>query len=287
MAHAAFDGWCKPLSSRADPFARASFALLSSAAAGVDPKQGKQKAPPIWPQKGSCTRRAQLQKAAAAEVAVPRGSPPKLPAGAAACWPGLYVSEDDRPSDAGSGYDSDGGDDLPTKNPQRCIRRPADAEAELMAPGTRTPEVVEAEAKPVPYSSTPPRCTRRQRSPLDQPPEPMPAVPRTPSSPGSAAVGTRNVSALARARSFSKISNPRTSKGEDARRKSSYYFGESWLHQLDCDGDGEWGLGDGNLNGDGDKGVDGDKSVNGDGDRDRAKEHAACSRGRKIVSVAV
>ena len=110
MANIAFDGWCKPLSSRLceDPFSRATFSLLScadrtakakspTADASAAPKQDTQRAPMIWPQTGSCTRREQLQKAAVDAVSVLL--PHQLPAGASAFWPGLYVSDEDDKSD--------------------------------------------------------------------------------------------------------------------------------------------------------------------------------------------
>jgi hypothetical protein len=261
MAHAAFAGWCKPMPGTPNPFERASFKVLSSRSGDeshATPKDGDVPSSPrtpkeggtpmIWPQAGSCTRRLQLEKAAAVAAAA---LPQQLPAGASAFWPGLHGSDDCKSDYAESdAYASDGDDPPPSPAPpprfppppppRRTLPQPTEAKAEVEASGKVEPEEE--------TDSTLSRGTRRQRSPpeVDLPqPRPSPAELRTPSLPGTAPAGTRNLSALARARSksFHKTAiSPRVSKAEAEKAKaeaekrpSNYFFGESWLHQLDCD----------------------------------------------------
>ena len=262
MAHAAFAGWCKPVPGTPDPFERASFTLLSSRSGDASPKDAagvpgtprtpkEPRTPMIWPQTGSCTRRLQLEKAAAVAAAA---LPQQLPAGASVFWPGLNGSDDCKSDYAESdAYASDGDDPpppppppppplrVPDPPPRRSLPQAAEAKAEVEASGK-----VEAEDE---TESTLSRGTRRQRSPpeVDLPqPRPSPAELRTPSLRAGIApvAGTRNLSALARARSksFHKTAiSPRVSKAEAEKAKaeaekrpSNYFFGESWLHQLDC-----------------------------------------------------
>ena len=172
----------------------------------------------------------------------------------------------------------------PPLPPQRCLRRVGwcrhqacrQVKTEVEAPG---PQEVEVEAQVGAASTNP----RRQRSPPDQqlvraelvraelvsaavnlglpgraasPPSPAGILRRAATPPFPAALdtvrtpmgilspGTRNLSALARARGFRKASfetSPRISKAEDERVPTDYYYGESWLRQLDCDAE----LGDG------------------------------------------
>ena len=209
----------------------------------------------IWPQTGSCTRRQQLEKAAAVAAAA---LPQQLPAGASVFWPGLNGSDDCKSDYAESdAYASDGDDPPPTPAPpprfpppppRRTLPQPAEVEASLKVGGGRGfPGGFKVEAEEETESSLS-RGTRRQRSPpeVDLPqPRPSPAELRTPSLPGTAPARTRNLSALARARSksFHKTTiSPRVSKAEAEqakaeaeKRPSNYFFGESWLHQLDCD----------------------------------------------------
>lgn len=214
----------------------------------------------IWPQTGSCTRRLQLEKAAAVAAAA---LPQQLPAGASVFWPGLNGSDDCKSDYAESdAYASDGDDPPPTPAPpprfpppppRRTLPQPAEVKAEVEASlkvggGRGFPGGFKVEAEEETESSLS-RGTRRQRSPpeVDLPqPRPSPAELRTPSLRAGIApvAGTRNLSALARARSksFHKTAiSPRVSKAEAEKAKaeaekrpSNYFFGESWLHQLDC-----------------------------------------------------
>ena len=259
MAEIAFAGWCKPVPGTPNPFQRASFKVLSSRGddaspeppkdagepasprspvpkEGRSPKEGTP-TPVIWPQTGSCTRRLQLEKAAAvAATALPR----QLPEGASAFWPGLNGDDDCRSDYAESdAYASDGDDPPPAPPPRfpppppplRPLPQPAAVRAEVEAAGkVHTEEETE---------STLSRGTRglpQGRARLS------PAELQTPGT-APASTATRNVSALMRARSksFHKTSTiPRGPEAEKAnaeaeKRPSNYFFGESWLHQLDCD----------------------------------------------------
>jgi len=260
MAEIAFAGWCKPVPGTPNPFQRASFKVLSgrgdedaspeppkNAGAPASPRSPVPKerrspkegtpTPVIWPQSGSCTRRLQLEKAAAVAAAA---LPQQLPEGASAFWPGLNGDDDCKSDYAESdAYASDGDDPPPTPPPRfpppppprRPLPQPAAVRAEVEAAGK-----VHAEEE---TESTHSRGTRglpqgRARlSPAELP------------TPGTAPAGTRNLSALMRARSksfhkTSMISRVSTAEDEKAnaeaeKRPSNYFFGESWLHQLDCD----------------------------------------------------
>ena len=260
MAEIAFAGWCKPAPGTLNPFQRASFKVLSSRGdedaspeppknagapasprspvpqEGRSPKEGTP-TPVIWPQTGSCTRRLQLEKAAAVAAAA---LPQQLPEGASAFWPGLNGDDDCKSDYAESdAYASDGDDPPPTPPPRfpppppprRPLPQPAAVMTEVEAAGkAHTEEETESThsrgMRGLPQG-------RARLSPAELP------------TPGTAPAGTRNVSALMRARSksFHKTSIiPRVStaeaekaNAEAEKRPSNYFFGESWLHQLDCD----------------------------------------------------
>lgn len=205
--------------SSTDPFKRASFELLSARGSDVSRDTTVSSEAPM--QRDHAIRPETKGSAADASAAFTL----ELPGVTPACRPDRKASavyEDDSGSEAGSAYESDGEGPVLKPPPPTTRRRRRSFEQKAKA---------DTASRELPKADSASRDTR-QRS--------TSATEVSPARRGSreeltCGRGTRNASALARARSCNNIS-PRRASGEGVERCSAYYyFGKCWLERLDCD----------------------------------------------------